>query len=59
MNFLPVMQILLPCFIAWQATCRATKEEEQALSKENEGPVRLKIKEILLAATLMAVPVPW
>lgn len=47
-----------PCFIAWQAKCRATRDEEQALSMAKEGPVRLKMKEILLAAMLIAVPVP-
>lgn len=48
----------IPCFIAWQAKCRATKDEEHALSMAKEGPVRLKVKEILLAAMLIAVPVP-
>lgn len=48
----------MPCFIAWQAKCTATKDEEQALSMAKEGPVRLKVKEILLAAKLIAVPVP-
>lgn len=47
----------IPCFIAWQAKCKATIDEEQALSTAREGPVRLKVKEIRLAATLMAVPV--
>lgn len=52
------MYHLIPCFMAWQAKCKATKDEEQALSMAKEGPVRLKVKEILFAATLMAVPVP-
>lgn len=47
----------IPCFIAWQAKCKATRDEEQALSMAKEGPVRLKVKEILLAAMLIAVPV--
>lgn len=47
-----------PCFIAWQAVCRATSDEEQALSTAKDGPVRWNVKEILLAAMLIAVPVP-
>ncbi len=50
--------VSLPCLMAWHAEWRATRDEEHALSIANEGPVRLKTKEILLAATLIAVPVP-
>lgn len=44
--------------IARQAVCRATSDEEQALSTAKDGPVRWNAKEILLAAMLIAVPVP-
>ena len=41
----------------WHAECSATSDEEQALSMAKDGPVRSKVKEILLAAMLMAAPV--
>lgn len=48
----------LPCFMAWQAKWRATRDEEQAQSMATEGPVKLNMYEMRLAAMLIASPVP-
>lgn len=39
-----------------QAKCKAVRNEEQAVSMASDGPVRLKVNEILFAAVLIAIP---
>ena len=57
--YLPtISSIPLPDLIARKAQCRAKRNDEQAVSIVSDGPVRLNVKETLLAAMLIADPVP-
>lgn len=44
--------------MAWHARWSATRDDEQAQSMANDGPVKLKIYDTLLAAILIANPAP-
>ncbi len=43
---------------AWAARCRATSEDEQAVSMVTAGPSRPKVYETRPEATLLELPVP-
>lgn len=58
MSLSSISLVPLPDLMARKAQCRAKGKDEHAVSTVRDGPVRLNVKETLLAAMLIAVPVP-